>query len=928
MVLSGESDAAVTGSEVPWMTFGGIELHEEIGRGGMGVVYRARQSALNRTVAVKVLLRAQFASKEERERFFRESQAAARLQHPGIVAVHEVGEDEGLPWFSMDYVPGRSLEQIVREHPMSARAAAECVRKVASAIRHAHEQGVLHRDLKPSNILIGADGEPRITDFGIARIVATETTGSIQAELTHTGQSLGSPGYAAPEQLLHGRADARTDVYGLGALLYHLLTGRPPFQGSTLEAILIQVRESDPLSPKRLNPTVPRDLETICLKCLHKSPEARYDSAQAVAEDLGRFLDGLSIAARPLGPLPRLMRWMQRHPSVAALIGAVLLLLMALVAGFLHVARKEKMMERAASLTNEARQLRANLNAGSRDQALSALREAWSIRSTAGIRNEMIAALSRHEVTLDDTIQPDDPRSRPPMPGRSADGRVHWRFEQGAVVVVETTSRKELARIGSYTVPPRAQLDDRGDRIAIAPQTNAWEPCEVVVHEVATGVVLQRYRHPHGVACMEWSGDTLATGGTLDRLVYVWDARSGERLHRFSGHDSNLEVVAFRPDGQELVSLAADYKMHVWHVGTGEEVLKMHQIGEHGAPAWWSQDGSRLFTKRKNGPQVDVFRFSWSPIARVLAPGRDEPRSENLPSVTADTTGRLSTTVDEAGCRLWDWQRGRLAGFVPKTGAEWMTACINDASGLWTSSWNQPLRRRPVTRDEHDWVRLEAHEPSALGSGPLLVSCRADGLALASTQESPDNSADWVEIWSHTEKRRVQVLQPDPFTAVLSPDGRWCITGSYRETNEALLWALPQGTLHARLPHPGNLGAVLFSPDGTKVWLWGNLTLQCLDTAKWSRIGESRKITQQTLAVSPAGDYIARVEGEKIILLDAVSFQPHCQLPLTGSSTHVSLTFSGDGRFLFAHQHTGAVTRWDLAGIEAVLKPFPLLPPG
>jgi serine/threonine-protein kinase len=207
-----EAQEPELGGNKPWTVFGGIELYEEIGRGGMGVVYRARQRALDRVVAVKVLLRAQFAGKEERERFHREAQAAARLRHPGIVTVHEVGEDEGMPWFSMDHIPGRSLEQVVREHPMSARSAAECVQKVAAALQHAHEHGVLHRDLKPSNILLDAEGEPRITDFGIARISSSDTTTNRHAELTRTGQSLGSPGYAAPEQALHGKADARTDV--------------------------------------------------------------------------------------------------------------------------------------------------------------------------------------------------------------------------------------------------------------------------------------------------------------------------------------------------------------------------------------------------------------------------------------------------------------------------------------------------------------------------------------------------------------------------------------------------------------------------------------------------------------------------------------------------------------------------------------------
>ena len=241
------------------------------------------------------------------------------MQHPGIVAIHDVGEDAGVLWFSMDLVPGENLAARVREHPLAARDAAECVRRVAEAVEHAHENGVLHRDLKPSNILLAADGQPRVS-VGIARHTAPGT-----ADITRTGQVLGSPGYAAPEQALRGEADARTDVYGLGALLYHLLTGRPPFQGPTLDSILLQLRDADPLPPRRLNPTVPRDLETIALHCLAKDAAARYATAREVADDLGHFLRGETIRARPAGALETAWHWCRRHPAVAALLAFIVL---------------------------------------------------------------------------------------------------------------------------------------------------------------------------------------------------------------------------------------------------------------------------------------------------------------------------------------------------------------------------------------------------------------------------------------------------------------------------------------------------------------------------------------------------------------------------------------------------------------------------
>jgi eukaryotic-like serine/threonine-protein kinase len=249
-------------------TFGDYELLEEIGRGGMGVVYRARQISLNRTVALKMILSGQFASKQEVLRFRAEAEAAANLRHPNIVAIHETGEQEGRHYFSMDYVRGRNLAEISHDGPLPARRVARYASIMAAGIHYAHEQGVLHRDLKPSNLLIDENDQPRITDFGLARRARGDFG------LTVTGQLPGSPNFMPPEQTSgkSGKAGPASDVYGLGAIVYHLLTGRPPFQAETIEDVLRQLHESDPVAPRLLNPNIPRDLETICLKCLEKDP--------------------------------------------------------------------------------------------------------------------------------------------------------------------------------------------------------------------------------------------------------------------------------------------------------------------------------------------------------------------------------------------------------------------------------------------------------------------------------------------------------------------------------------------------------------------------------------------------------------------------------------------------------------------------------
>ncbi|HEV3006131.1 MAG TPA: serine/threonine-protein kinase, partial [Pirellulales bacterium] len=266
--------------------FGDYELLEEIARGGMGVVYKARQIRLDRVVALKLILSGKHASAGEIERFYLEAKAAANLRHERIVAIHEVGECEGQHYFSMDYIAGLSLAQMARAGPIAAEKAARYLSLVADAIEYAHRQGTLHRDLKPSNVLIDEADQPRVTDFGLAKRVDEISS------LTVTGEAMGTPGYMPPEQVTAGRAPLgpAADVYSLGATLYELLTGRPPFQAPTTFDTLLAVCENDPVPPRLLNAQVPRDLETICLKCLQKDPRRRYASAGALADDLRRFL--------------------------------------------------------------------------------------------------------------------------------------------------------------------------------------------------------------------------------------------------------------------------------------------------------------------------------------------------------------------------------------------------------------------------------------------------------------------------------------------------------------------------------------------------------------------------------------------------------------------------------------------------------------
>lgn len=303
------------GSLVLPSQLGDYELLEELGRGGMGVVFRARQISLGREVAIKMILRGQLAQSAERERFQAEAQAAAKLDHPGIVPVYEVGEIEGRPYFSMKYIRGTTLAQRLAEGPLPAREAAKMLVAVARAIHFAHEKGVLHRDLKPSNILIDEQGHPHVTDFGLAKQISDEPS------LTRTGAILGTPAYMAPEQAAgnRGQVGPASDVYSLGVVLYHMLTGRPPFQGASPVETVLMVLEQDPVPPRMLNQHADRDLEMICLRCLQKPTDLRYASAAALARDLDAFLNDESISARSGRFAQVLAGWMRETHHAAVL---------------------------------------------------------------------------------------------------------------------------------------------------------------------------------------------------------------------------------------------------------------------------------------------------------------------------------------------------------------------------------------------------------------------------------------------------------------------------------------------------------------------------------------------------------------------------------------------------------------------------------
>jgi eukaryotic-like serine/threonine-protein kinase len=406
----------------PWMALPqipGYEVEEVLGRGGMGIVFRARHLKLNRLVALKMVLAGAYAGPHERERFQREAEAEAGLRHPNIVQIHDIGDVDGRPYFTMELVDGGSLAQKLAGTPQPAHQAAELAATLARAVEAAHAVGIVHRDLKPGNVLLTADGTPKISDFGLARRVDDG------AGVTQTGVAVGTPSYMAPEQA-RGRQSAigpAVDMYALGAILYELLTGRPPFKGESSAETIHQVIFQEPVPPTLLNPKVPRDLETICLKCLQKDPARRYATTAVLADDLGRFLRGEPILARRAGPVERVVKWIRRHRSLAAAIVIGILFLNVLLGVGGWVLFERSALKRAVG--EDLDQVVLAQKEQKWDQARTALARAKGRLGDGGppelrrradqLERELVLAAKLEDILLDTDVvgaysQPDGPR--------------------------------------------------------------------------------------------------------------------------------------------------------------------------------------------------------------------------------------------------------------------------------------------------------------------------------------------------------------------------------------------------------------------------------------------------------------------------------------------------------------------------------------
>jgi len=848
--------------------FGDYEIIREIARGGMGVVFQARQISLNRLVALKMILSGQLADDADVRRFYIEAEAAANLDHPGIVSIFEVGQREGQHYFSMAFIEGQSLAQRLAGGPLPSREAAELIGRVADAIEYAHQRGVVHRDLKPANILLDPNGNPRVTDFGLAKKVKGDSG------LTGSGQIMGTPSYMPPEQAGGKRGDVGpvADVYALGATLYALVTGRPPFQAASVLDTVNQVINDDPVPPRRLNPAVGRDIETICLKCLEKDPGRRYGSAAALSEDLRRFLMGEPIAARPVGPHEHVWRWCRRRPALACSLAAVAILALSLLSGAYASLRE------IASARNQTRAhlVRLHVSNGSRllenGDRLGSL--AWFAQALLLDDPKDAGRLATHRLRLGALL------SRSPRVENvwfddlplnhaefSPDGRLvaTGSGEPFGLGGPGTVQVGDVVATGSSASPrvivhPRAVLDvafsTNGKVIASASvdgSVRLWDlatgqpdgpalPCAFPVSDVEFS--------PDGRWLAAGSGDpyrpeargevriwNVATGRLATkpleadrpclRVAFSPDSRwlvaaegrpsadgqpGAARIVAVGSWEVTAELphhgavlgVAFSPDGTRVVTASEDGTARVWDRMSGHPALPPWKHGNHVVTAGFSPDGRRVVTASRDG----TARI-WNTATGVeMTPPLVHAATVKVAQFSADGTKVLTASSDRSA-RVWDARTGQpLSPPLPHAGKVIAAQFQPGGKGVLTAGFEGMTRLwniEPQTRG----LTLAGHSGKVLmadfdPSGNRIVTTSDDGTA---------------RLWdAHTGKPCGAVLSHagPVLRAAFRPDGRSVLTVSVDGT--ARIWKVPTGEpLSPPLRHglPVNDGS--FSPDGTRI---------------------------------------------------------------------------------------------------------------
>jgi WD40 repeat protein/tRNA A-37 threonylcarbamoyl transferase component Bud32 len=895
---------------------GDYELLDELGRGGMGVVYKARQGKLNRLVALKMILAGEYVGEKDVARFRTEAEAVARLQHPNIVQIFEVGEHDGHPYFSLEFVDGGSLAQKLDGTPLPPQKAARLMETLARAMHAAHQAGVVHRDLKPANVLLTADGTPKITDFGLAKKLDAD------AGQTQSGAIMGTPSYMAPEQA-GGKSKEigpAADTYALGAILYELLTGRPPFKASTPLDTVLQVVGDEPVPPRKLQSKTPRDLETICLKCLQKAPGKRYATAADLAEDLRRFQAQVPIQARPVGRLERGVKWAKRRPAVAGLLAALVLAALGLVGGGAWF---------TISLQN----------------ALGAAKDSAQAERLAKEKAEWLAYAGQIALAQREWQDGSVGQARDLLAASQVNLR-GWEYDYLATLFNKNqrTLRGHTSRVTSVAFSPD------GNRLASGSADNT-----VKVWDARTGLeTLTLKGHSGQVNCVAFSPDgKRLVSSSDDDTIKVWDAQTGRETITLNRHNGSVRSVAFSPDGKRLVSGEWDGAIVVRDAQTGKETftLKAHTqpvnsiafsadgkrlvscSGDNTVKVWDTQTGKETLTLR--APTTMPNSVAFSPNGKWLVSGGEDGtikvwdahtgqeiltlkgRTGPVLSVAFSPDGkRLVSGGDNDGAiKMWDAQTGQ-AIFTLKGHTVYVrsVAFSPDGKRLISGSedgtvkvWDAHTSQEPLTLKGHiGWVRSVAFSPD----GKRLVSGGQDGT---------------LKVWDARTGQQILTLKghnAGSLSAAFSLDGKRLV--SVGDNDGAIkMWDAQSG--QETLILKGNVRfmvrSVAFSPDSKRLvsGSWGGAIVV------WDA-----QTGQETLALDGYDGFVSSVafspDSKRLVsggfdstvkVWDAQTGQE--LLNLKGQTLGVgsmaysvtSVAFSPDGKRLVSGSWDGTIKVWD-----------------
>lgn len=872
--------------------FGDYELIEELARGGMGVVFKARQRSLNRTVALKMILGGWFAAPDDVKRFRAEAEAAAALDHPNIVPIYEVGQHSGLHYFSMKLVDGGSLAARIRQQRLEPREAARIVTTLARAVHYAHQRGILHRDLKPANILLDPRGEPHITDFGLAKLLEGDGT------LTRTGAIVGTPGYMAPEQATSSNQPLTTavDVFSLGTILYETLTGRPPFHGDSVMETLQRVRERDPDRPSGVNPRIDRDLETIVLRCLEKDPARRYGSAEAMADDLDRWLAGEPVRARPVGDLARALKWAKRRPAITALSGTLLLLLLAATVGVavewrrtLASFKREKLATEATKQQYRRAESLAEANRRNLYAArISLAHQAWS-------RGD----LTRADFLLDSLV---------PATGQDDIRGLEWYY-------LHRLCHAEIRAVAPQSGPVRAvAFSPDGQFLATAgndPVVRIWKAANGQLAHSLSG-------HGDWVSSLAFSPDgTMIASASKDKTIRLWDTSDGRERKVLTGHKLPVNAIAFSPDGETLASAGAQLasgmgnpferfvpdpaagELKLWNLKKGTERDSAIAINAAVLTVAFSPGGETLAAAGADGV-IMLVRSDQKPL-------RLEGHQGPVFSLAFDADGRrLATAGQDGTTRLWEVGTGAQVVVGRHGGPVFAVAFSRDGQQLAAGGYNHAIvvwdaatgQLRSTIKGHASYVWSLAFAPE----GRSLASASWDGT---------------IKVWDTSEAVDGVPLSdgtaPTGFSLAFSPDGRSLATGV---TNPAI-WDVARRSKAVQFDGPpeGDL-CLAYSPDGKLLATSGVSGIVILwETSGKNKVREFDALPRKvcSLAFSPDGSTLAVGCADRTLRLwDVTSGTELAQLK--GHTSWVrSAAFSPDGRTIATGSFDKTIKLWDMA---------------